>query len=102
VPLILPPAEWALADDYAAVFGSEAGRRVAADLFGFCHLDGARPLVGDGPIDPYRTHVHVGHLEVWQRIATQRAIAQETDRRYPEPTPAAANAWDSSPSEPRT
>lgn len=51
-------------DDYRTVFGTEAGRRVLADLARFAEYH-ADPFVAG---DPYGTHVNCGKLRVIQRI----------------------------------
>jgi len=51
--------------DYAQVFGSEAGKRVLADLMKFCGA--GRELMVPG--DPHHTHYNIGRFRVAQHVA---------------------------------
>lgn len=58
--------------DYAAVFRSDAGRRVLADLFRFCHAD--QPSFA---IDPFVTAFNEGQRRVFLRITAMLRLGEQ-------------------------
>lgn len=87
MPLQVTQKEADLADAYFTVFTTDPGKRVLVDLLEQCHLVDETPdgedrlsLVGVGPIDPYRTHVRVGHLEIGHYVRRQLEIGRTKDR----------------------
>lgn len=58
--------------DYSAAFHSEAGRRVLADLFRFCHMD--QPSFA---VDPFITAFNEGQRRVFLRIAAMTRMSDE-------------------------
>ena len=60
---------WNRRNHYRAVFHSEAGMKVLADLREFCRADTSCVVVSkDGKIDTHATLLAEGRREVWLRI----------------------------------
>ena len=89
----LPPELWSLADDYFAVFTTEAGKRVLGHLaLNACMAVGVQSTTGDtwtpegqwqpvATIDPLRMAVNEGKRQLYELIRTMMALSRTPDRR---------------------
>lgn len=69
---------WNRRNNYRAVFHSEAGLRVLADLREFCRADASCVVVAkDGKIDTHATVLAEGRREVWLRITETLNLTDE-------------------------
>jgi hypothetical protein len=69
---------WNRRRDYRAVFDTDEGQRVLADLRGFCRVDSTCVIVGkDGKIDTHATMVAEGRREVFLRIVEILRLTDE-------------------------
>lgn len=58
----------ALKEDYRAVFETESGKRVLADLKTYCRVNPSEALTADNSADPLKLAVLVGRRDVIDRI----------------------------------
>lgn len=69
---------WNRRNHYRAVFRSDSGTRVLADLREFCRADASCVVVGkDGKIDTHATVLAEGRREVWLRITETLNLTNE-------------------------
>jgi hypothetical protein len=69
---------WNRRNHYRAVFRSDSGMRVLADLREFCRADASCVVVGkDGKIDTHATVLAEGRREVWLRITEVLNLTDE-------------------------
>jgi hypothetical protein len=69
---------WNRRNNYRAVFNSEAGIKVLADLREFCRADASCVVVSkDGKIDTHATVLAEGRREVWLRITETLNLTDE-------------------------
>jgi len=69
---------WNRRNHYRAVFRSESGTRVLADLREFCRADTSCVVVAkDGKIDTHATVLAEGRREVWLRITETLNLTDE-------------------------
>jgi hypothetical protein len=69
---------WNRRNNYRAVFQSDAGIKVLADLREFCRADTSCVVVAkDGKIDTHATVLAEGRREVWLRITEVLNLTDE-------------------------
>jgi hypothetical protein len=69
---------WNRRNNYRAVFRSDQGMRVLADLREFCRADTSCVVVSkDGKIDTHATLLAEGRREVWLRITETLNLTDE-------------------------
>lgn len=69
---------WNRRNNYRAVFRSDAGTHVLADLREFCRADASCVVVSkDGKIDTHATVLAEGRREVWLRITETLNLTDE-------------------------
>ena len=69
---------WNQRNHYRAVFHSESGQRVLADLREFCRADTSCVVVAkDGKIDTHATVLAEGRRECWLRITETLNLTDE-------------------------